>query len=199
MIMKTVTRRDFGKLAGTGVLSLAAVGSMEFSGCSSTVFSQILSWIPIGISAITGIVTVLGPLVPPQALLIIGLVKAAFADLSATVNDPNPADKATWLAKIRTILNDIVTNFQSFLAQLNLGGNPIEAIVLGLAQVVLSALAGFLGQLPAAGGKTVSETFRIGRGRLVAYTPHFYKSVNEFKTAYNSVCVANNHQEVEIH
>jgi hypothetical protein len=190
-------------MAETGMLGLAAVGSMEFTGCSSTVFSQILSWIPVGISAITGIVTVLGPLVPPQALVVIGLVKAAFADLSATVtqymNDTNPADKAGWLAKIRTILNDIVTNFQAFLDQLNLGGNPIEAIVLGLAQVVLSALAGFLGQLPAAGGKTVSETFRIGRGRLVAYTPHFYKSVNEFKTAYNSVCVANNHQEVEIH
>lgn len=195
-----VTRRGFGKMAGTGMLALASGVSFTLTGCG--VFDDILTWIPIGITAITGIVTVLGALVPPEGLVIINIVKAAFADLAATVtqykNDTNPADKATLIAKIRTLLVDIVANFQSFLDQLNIGNSPIEAIVIGLANVVLSALAGFLGELPATGTRMLSGTFHVGHSAPHTYSTHLYKRVKDFKSAYNAVCASHNHPEIEI-
>jgi hypothetical protein len=194
-----LTRRQFSKLTSTSLLALATGASISLIGCN--VFNDILNWVPVGISAIEGIVTVLGPLVSPGALAIIALVKIAFADLSATVteynNDTNPADKATLLAKIRTILNDIVTNFQSFLDQLNLANNPIIAIVIGLANVVLSAIAGFLGQLPVSGTRVMATSFRVN-GQMTTVVPHYYKHASDFRNAYNAVCAADGHAEIEI-
>lgn len=199
-----ITRRAFAKVAGAGTLALAAGTSLLLVGC--TVFDNLLTWIPIGITAINGIVTVLGAFLPPGGAIIIGLVKAAFADLAATIteykSDTNPADKATLLAKIKTILGDIVTNFQSFLNQLNIGGNPIEAVVIGLASVVLNALMGFFGQLPAAptAGKALSNTFRVGpNGKPITIVPTTYKNVNAFRSAYNGVADSNGHPELDIH
>ena len=199
-----ISRRVFAKVAGAGTLALAAGTSLFLVGCS--VFDSILTWIPIGITAINGIVTVLGAFLPAGGAIIIGLVKAAFADLAATIteykSDTNPADKATLLAKIKTILGDIVTNFQAFLNQLNIGGNPIEAVVIGLATGVLDALMGFFGQLPPApaAGKALSSTFRVGpNGRLVTIVPTIYKDVNAFKSAYNGVADSNGHPELDIH
>ena len=199
-----MTRRMFTKGAGTGLLVLATgAPTILLEGCptSSTIFSDIIAWIPIGTSAINGVVSVLGSFMPPGLQPIITLVLAGLADLAATVtqykNDTNPADKATLLAKIRTILNDVATNFQSFLDKLNIGNNPIEAIVLGLANVVLSALAGFLGQLPAS-GKVMSSTYRLS-GKTITYTPKFYKNTKQFVADFNAVAIQVGHPEIIIH
>lgn len=197
-----MTRRGFGKLTGTGLLALAiASTSSLLQGCSA--FTNILNWIPVGINAVNSILVILGPLVPPGAVAIMVLVKAAFADLAATVtqynNDSNPADKATLVAKIRTILADIVSNFQSFLNALNLGNNPIEGIVIGLAGVVLSAIEGFLGQLPAPTGATVvSTSYHLG-ARTIPITPKLYKNVNAFKSDFNSIAISSGHPEIVLH
>ena len=197
-----ITRRSFGKLTSGSLLALATGTSITLTGCN--VFSDILSWIPVGITAINGILTVLGTLVPPGALFIISQVKSGFADLAAAVReyqaDTNPADKSTLLEKIRTLLLDIVTNFQGFLNQLNLGTNTIVNIVIGLAQVVLSALMGFLGQLPTAPAtskRIAPVTFNVG-GKQNVIVPHFYKTIQEFKSAYNSVATADGHPELNI-
>jgi hypothetical protein len=199
-----VNRRNFVQRVGSfALLAIAAGSSVALVGCS--VFANIVNWIPVGLAAIESIVTLLGPLVPPGALGIIMLIKAAFADLSAALNqynsDSNPADKATLLAKIRTLLNDIAVNFQSFLNVLNLGNNPIVAIVIGLANIILNAIAGFLGQLPAAAGgggtRVMAATMKVG-AETRPITPKVYKSTGEFKRAFNAVCVANNHPEAEL-
>lgn len=192
------TRRMFGKMASFLLLGLTAGASAFLAGCG--VFADIEAWVPIGVAAVNGIVTVLGALLPPGAVAIIALVKAGFADLTATIteyqNDTNPADKATWEAKIATILNDIASNFQSLLASLNLGSNPIEAVVLGLAQVFLAAIAGFLGQLPAT-SKTLTMSAHVGT-RTITIVPKFYKKASDFKHDYNAVAVADGHPEIVI-
>lgn len=171
-----------------------------FTMVACNVFSDILAWVPIGIAAVNGIVTVLGAFMPPGATAVIALVKAAFADLTATITqyqqDTNPADKATWEAKIATILNDIAANFQSFLNSLNLGNNPIEAIVIGLANVFLAAIAGFLGQLPST-SKTLAMTARVGT-KSFTVVPKFYKKASDFKKDWNAVCSADGHPEIEL-
>jgi hypothetical protein len=52
-----ITRRDFGKYTGTGLLALATGGSLALKGCN--VFSDIEAWIPVGKTAFEGIVTLL--------------------------------------------------------------------------------------------------------------------------------------------
>jgi hypothetical protein len=159
-----------------------------------------MTWIPVGIAAVDSIVALLGPLVPPGAAAIITLVKAGFASLSAVVAeynaDTNVADKATLLAKIRTLLKDIADNFGTFLNQLNLGTNPIVIIVMGLARIILNALAGFLGQLPA-GPTAMATSVRIGNQTLTI-TPKYYKNVKDFKSDFNAVATINHHPEIAL-
>lgn len=194
-----ISRRNCSKLWGSSVLFLAAGVSPFMTGCG--IFSDILAWTSVAGVALDGIVTVLGSFMPPGGAQIILAIKAFLADLAGAVteyqNDSNPADKATLLAKIRTLLGDIATNFQNFLSQINLGNNPIIAVVLGLAQVILAAIAGFLGQLPTTGTRMLSGAVTVN-GKTVAVVPKYYKNVQQFKADYNSVCVANGHQEIEI-
>lgn len=196
-----MNRRNFVKSLSLGSLVLATGSVASLSGCiAGTVFIDILNWIPTAVSAINGIVTVLGAFMPPGSAAIITLIDAALASLAATIteynNDTNPADKATLLAKIRTILNDVSTNFQSFLNTLGLGTNPIVAIVIGLANIILSAIAGFLNQIPQS-PTTTSISYRLN-GMSHTVTPKLYKSVKAFKSDYNAICIANNHPEIEL-
>lgn len=196
-----INRRIFIKNSSFSLLVLAIGSVASLSGCTAgSVFTNILSWIPTAVSAINGIVTVLGPFMPPGSAAIITLIDAALASLSATIteynNDTNAADKATLLAKIRTILNDVSTNFQSFLNTLGLGTNPIVAVVIGLANIILSAIAGFLNQIPQS-PTTTSISYRLN-GMSHTVTPKLYKSVKAFKSDYNAMCVANNHPEIEL-
>lgn len=193
-----ITRRAFGKATSFVLLGFTAIFSSFLAGCGFV--TDIEVWIPVAIVAINGIVTVVGTLMPPGALTFITLVKASLSDLDATVtqyaNDTNPADKATWEAKISTILNDIASNFQSFLTALNLGDNPIVNIVIGLANVLLAAIAGFLGQLPAT-SKSLSMSLRVG-SKTMTVVPKFYKNVKDFKHDYNAVAIADGHPEIQI-
>jgi hypothetical protein len=201
--MANLSRRQFSKLASATLLGLATSASISLTGCSA--FANISAWIPVATTAIDGIVSLLGALVPPPAAAIISAVKAALADLGATIAqynaDTNPADKATLLSKIRTLLNDVASNFQNFLVQLNLAGNPIITIVIGLANIIFAAIAGFLNQLPpapaAAKGTTLSSTYHIA-GANHQIVPKLYKSVGEFKKDFNAVCVADGHPEIAI-
>ncbi len=192
-----LSRRQF---SGTAILAaLASALPVVMTSCG--IFSDILAWTNVASLALDGIVTLLGNFMPPGGALAISAIKAFIADLAGAVseyqNDTNPADKATLLAKIRSLLTDIASNFQSFLAQINLGNNPIVEVILGLAQVILSAIMGFLGQLPAT-GKTLSTTVKVG-GKTLAVTPKYYEHVSDFKRDFNAVCDANNHKELEIH
>lgn len=192
-----MNRRSFAKKS---LLFLAVGSALSLDGCN--VFDDILNWIPVGLTALQGIITILGSLIPPPALAIITVIKAGFADLLAAVKeynaDTNPADKATLLAKIRTFLNDIVNNFQSFLNALNLGNNPIVNIVIGLADIIISAIEGFMGQLPPSAPTPLAMTLHVG-SKSVTVVPKFYKSVADFKKAYNSIATSNGHPEVIIH
>jgi hypothetical protein len=198
-----ISRRDFGKRTGMGIIGVLFAGAFGMTGCSA--FADISAWIPVATTAIDSIVSLLGALVPPPAAAIIAAVKVALLDLGATITqynaDTNPADKATLLTKIRTLLNDVASNFQNFLVQLNLAGNPIITIVIGLANIIFAAIAGFLNQLPpapaAAQGVTLTSTYHVA-GANHQIVPKLYKSVGEFKHDWNTVCTADGHPEIAI-
>jgi len=193
-----LTRRGFTKLCSTGLIVFASGLTVFITGCG--VFSDIQTWVPVGLAALQGILTALGPLVSPGAAQIVSLIKIGFADLVATVNaytsDTNPADKATLVAKIRTILNDIVKGFQDLLVALNLANNPIEVVVVDLANVILSALAGFLSQLPVPAGGPVGVSLKKGG---VPVGAKVYKHTSDFKRDFNAACVKDGHPELQLH
>ena len=193
-----LSRREFGKLSGLWLFLVSIGSTIWMTGCN--VFDDILAWIPVATNAIDGIVAVLGTLVTPSAAAAITTIKALLDDLAAAVQaylaDTNPADKSTLLAKIRTFLAAIMSSFQNFLDTLMLNGNPILKIVLGLATIILSALAGFLGQLPTP--TPAPASFRLS-GQTVPITPKYYKHVKNFKSDWNAAAVQNGHPEIQIH
>lgn len=194
----SLSRRQF---ASRSILAATASAfTFSLTGCNA--FSDILAWTAVASTAIDGIVTVLGPLMPPGGAAIITLIKAALADLAAAItqynSDTNPADKATLLAKIRTFLEAIAANLQSFFQQITSAGPTIN-IALGLAEVVIAAVEGFLGTLPPAPTPAPAATqLHVGSGRTVPVTPKLYKRVSDFKRDFNAVCILNNRPELEI-
>ena len=115
------SRRHFNGIA----IFAALASAMPFALTSCGIFPDILAWTSVAGVALDGIVTALGSFMPPGGVALITAIKSFLSDLAGAVteyqNDTNPADKAPLLAKIRTLLTDIAANFQSFLAQINLG------------------------------------------------------------------------------
>jgi hypothetical protein len=105
--------------------------------------------------------------------------------------NPPPAGA---LAKIQAVFNLIVANFESLLSQV--AQNPIVSVVIGLAQIILSTIAGFMGQLPATPGKTLSVTFRVANENA-SFTPKA-RSRRQFKKDWNAVAAAGGHSEVKL-
>jgi hypothetical protein len=70
--------------------------------------------------------------------------------------------------------------------------------VLGLANIFLAAIMGFLGQLPTGG--TVAApitTVRVG-GQSQPVVPKTYKNVAEFKAAWNQTAMSKGHPDAEL-
>jgi len=150
--MDNLSRRDFGKLVGTTTLALSIGGSTLFvEGCS--VMSSIEDWVPVGISAVKSIETILGangfPLgAAAQALLdaVLGGLAQLLADVKIYQAITPPPVGA--LAKVQAAFGVITQNFQAFLSSVNIGNSPLLQTIVAIAQVVLSTIAGFVGKLP---------------------------------------------------
>jgi hypothetical protein len=171
-----LARRRFvqkAPLAALGLFTLRAAGysllSLLSFGCTGGVFSNILNWIPVGEAAVNSILSVLsanGVIILPGLQTYISLIEAGFTALTAAVNEyqsTTPPPVGT-LAKIETAFHDVVDNFKTFFASLNVSGGLL-AIIVGLAQVVLSTIAAFMNQLPAAA--TLRRTVAVGHVFLV--------------------------------
>lgn len=199
MFSQPLTRRQFA--SRSFLAATASAFTFSLTGCNA--FADILAWTAVASTAVDGIVTVLGSLLPPGGAAIVTLIKAALADLAAAItqynSDTNPANKATLLAKIRTFLEAIAANLQSFFQQITSAG-PAVNIALGLAQVILAAVEGFIGTLPPAPTPTPATLqLHAGSGRTVPVTPKVYKHVGDFKRDWNTLAVADGHPEIQIH
>ena len=191
-----MTRRMFNRM-----LLLAGAGA-SLSGCNAE--ADLIDFIPYITEALGAITKILGSLMPPPAALIINTIEASLSLLGAALaeykSDPNPADKATLLAKIETFLEDIGDNFQSFLDALGTAG-PIASVVLGIIQVVLSTIAWFAQEFGATVSSAARPAIALARGRQLRATNQYLyiaptkRSVKEFKAAFNQVVYTNGHPE----
>jgi hypothetical protein len=157
-----MNRRTFLNRAARLVAAIAVLGvSLTLTGCSA--LTDLLNWIPVGLQAISSILSLLsgaGVVVGPAISTIIGLIQVGLADLRLAIVEyqstvPPPAGA---LAKIDTFLADLVSNIGNVLQQLPTGPASIITLVVGLFELVLSTIEGFLMQIPAAAAGALPKT-----------------------------------------
>lgn len=201
-----MNRRTF--LHNTG-LALAVAGTggatLLLEGCAG-ILATIEAWAPVAKNAVAGFVTILGPFLPPGSTVIIAAINASIDATVAAIMEymaAPAANKNGLLAKIQLALKDIADNVQTFLHGLNIAGNPIVSVVIGLAQVLLSTIAGFINSLPIptpapAGARNVvmASEFRVGNQR-VAIIPK-KRSLGGFKHDWNQVAEANGQSQIDL-
>jgi hypothetical protein len=191
MIDTISTRRVFFKQAA---LASAAIGSLASStACwlTGSVFTQILSYINVGLQAFQAVVNLLAPSAAVAVTAAITLVKAGFADLVTAVDayEAAPAaDKATLLQKVSTVLSILEASIQQFWNDLKLPSGSLATTISGLLGIILSVLAGFATQLPAP-APTPATTKAKALPNLIPVTPQ-KMSVSQFKKAFNSKMTA---------
>jgi hypothetical protein len=199
-----MNRRTWFKTSGSGVTALliAGSGSLFLSGCN--VIASIKAYIPVGIAAFTGVVSLLSGLgiIPPGTgtaiALLVGLVKSGFADLMAAIDQYNAApaaDKSTLLAKVSLILSEVSQNIGKFFSDLAINDSTVLTLVTGLVRLILSTLAGFAAQLPPP-PTPLALSFKVA-GHPVAITPKII-SRSAFVKQYNQLCANAGHPELAL-
>jgi hypothetical protein len=153
--MNGISRRKFNGYLSGGVL-LAATGGVPLFGmytCSSStsVWTEIQQWVPVGISAFESIIALIVPIDSPAIDAIAEMVKAGFASLAGAIDDyinAPAADKASLGARVQLILTDIGNNIQAFLTAIGQSANPIVKVAVAIISIIVNTIAGFLGNIP---------------------------------------------------
>jgi phage-related protein len=199
-----MNRREFvGHLTvGPAALALcsgfiaATIASLE--GCNAgSVWTQIQTWVPVGISAFEQILILVAPLAAPGIDVIAEAVKAGFSVLAGAISqyiNAPAADKVTLLQKVQLAFQDVSQNLQAFLTAINVAGtNPIVKVVLGLVSIILSTIASFMSQI----GPTPAPVALRAAGTQVDVVP-VKRSLKQFKADFNAALVAAGHPELRV-
>lgn len=196
--MQVMTRRSFGQASTLAFLAFGFLGSL-FTMVGCNVWTEIEQWVPVGITAFESVITLVAPMASPGLNAIAETVKAGFAALAAAVDQyiaAPAADKATLLQKVQLIFEDVSTNLQNFLNAVNIpGANPIVKVVLGLVNIILSTIAGFVNRIGAPAA-IASRRLTLA-GQSVVVSPVF-RTKKSFKHDFNVVCIDNGHPEAQI-
>lgn len=201
--MTNPTRREFVKISG-GALAMVGAGGLGLMTSGCNVFTDIENWVPVGIATFNSLVTllenagVINPVAGAPITAAIGLVQAGFAQIVADVKayqaiQPPPAGA---LAKIQAALQVVDSNFQAFLASINVSDNKLLQLVVGLAGIILSAIGGFINQLSGT-SPVIGREYTVARQKI-SVTPKLY-TVRAFKKAWNVAVSSGGHPEMEQH
>lgn len=189
-----MNRRQFVGNLTAGAAALAIGSSLTLGGCSAAgVWNDIKTWLPTGIASFEAIMMLVAPLAAPGIDAIAEMVKAAFAVLSAAVDQyiaAPAAEKQGWLAKVQLAFTDVTQNIQQFLTAVGASANPVVKLVLALATIILSTISAFLGKI----GPTPA-TFSL-QGAVV---PPVLRNRKSFVSDFNAACIDGGHPEMVIH
>jgi hypothetical protein len=197
-----ITRRAFNKLSVRGLMIAVVGSSLTMTGCN--VIQDLIDYIPWIVRALNAITSALGDFMPPQAAMILAVIKGALADIQAACveyqADPLVTDKSTLLAKIETFLKDLGNNFQQFLNALSAAG-PVLSIVVGIIQVVLSTIGWFANQLAQKTGRAMAMQMPLSlrAGNQMIFIVATKRSIPQFKKDINLVVYTNGHPELQMY
>jgi hypothetical protein len=188
------------KFTGTLLLALGVGPALALESCN--IVADLINYIPVVVSAINSISSILGAFMPLPAVVIINGIKGALADIQAACVEYQAApdtDKATLWKRVLLFLHDVVDNFQKFLDALAVGG-PILGVVLGIVNVILSTLGWFATQMPvpvAGGPIQMPMTLKAGN-QTVSIMP-VKRSIQQLKADLNRIYIAGGHPEQVMH
>lgn len=190
-----MNRRKFvGSLASGAAAIALAGGSLELAGCN--VWAEIQAWVPAGVAAFESVVTLVAPLAAPAINTLATTVEAGFSALAAAVNqyiNAPAASKATFKDKVLLIFSQLQGDLQAFLSAVNIdAANPILKIVLGLVDIIVSTITGFLTQI---GAPVPAPTMKLA-SVSITISP-VKRDRKQFVKAFNAACVG--HQELWIY
>jgi hypothetical protein len=191
-----MNRRGFNKLLG--FLFVLFLTPFSFFGCNaSNVWTDIKTWLPTGIASFEAIMMLVAPLAAPGIDAIAEMVKAAFAVLSAAVDQyiaAPAAEKQGWLAKVQLAFTDVTQNIQQFLTAVGASANPVVKLVLALATIILSTISAFLTKI---GPTPAPVTLKLG-SQSVTVVP-VLRNRKSFVGDFNAACVDAGHPELQLH
>jgi len=206
-----LSRRKFSQMLGSiSFLCFADLGALFIGGCS-TVWQDIIAYAPVGISAVTNLLNLLGTfgIIPvgsgTAAAALISSITTLFNDVVADVKlyQSEPAN-ATLAQKIQDELQAIGTQVSSFLAGLTFLGTSTEAkIIQALLSLFLSTLAGFISAVAAKAGAAAQQAIARSRrtvmigGQTLLIEPKYRKRA-EFVKEWNAEVDAAGHSEIEL-
>ncbi len=203
-----MNRRTFVQRTGGALVALAAIGTSAFTSGCNNIFTDILNWVPVGLSAISSVLTLLsgaGLVLGPGVMVIMGLIQAGMADLKLAIvqyqsTTPPPAGS---LAKIDAFLSDLVSNIGNVMQQLPGGTSNVITLVVGLFELVLSTIQGFITQVPMAAAmprtKAMLARPLMVNGRAVVIYPRTNLSRRHFIHDFNALATAGGHPEAKLH
>lgn len=203
-----LSRRGFNKLVS--VLGLAGLAEMSsgFACSLSNVWADILKYVPVGLSAFTAILSILtGSGIGLTAVTgIVTLIKVGFADLQTAVAQYQAAatgQKTTLLGQVWEALTVVEANIQSFWANLTIPDASLSATVQGLLEVITTTLMGYQTQItpsptPAPVSPATAQAVRMRAalppGKMLAAVP-VKRSVKQFREEFNAKLAAGGYQK----
>lgn len=183
-----VSRREFS-VSSFGMLLAAMAGSLWSVACAS--FDNIAKWVGVGIAGVSSVVSLLagagiGTTSEGVAItLVLKLLKAGFADVQAAIaeyeNAP-AANKATAKGRISTALQALADQIQKFWNDLSIPDAKLGALIQGLLGIVLTAISGFMTQLP----PPVTTATAVNLPRRINVAPR-KMSHGEFRNEFNGL------------
>jgi hypothetical protein len=197
-----LSRRDFNRLA----LASAALGpAMLATGCNLE--TDILNYSKVGKAAFDNLVAILEAdgVLPAGGDQFTKAVDSAFDAVTAAVNAFQAANPTGTLADISTALVAVTTAINTFLGELNIPVPSTVTLVIALASVILSTIAGFLTKLPPSPAATAIVA-KLASGASIASRSHMQmipiapkaRSVRKFKRDWNAAAKTGGHPEAEL-
>ena len=196
-------RREALKFVGL----MGLLGSIpSLAGCSwKSVYTAIREYVPVGLQAFVGILGVLsgGGIISLGANAaidaVIALVNKAFGDVTTAVAQLQATPPVGTVATISAVLNTLSANIAKFMSDINVPDGQLAALVSGLANVILSTLAGFQTQLPnqpVATTVSAPHSFRIAGQTVTVFAKK--RSLSQFKHEYNALAMQYGHAEIAL-
>jgi hypothetical protein len=202
------SRRNFLLFLAAAGAGIPAGGAMLVSCNAADVETNVKNYFPTIIKSISSIVDFLAEagLVPlgagtaAETLITFATAGevAALAAIDEYENDP-AADKATLKQKILTILVSISDQTSTFVASVDLSGNPIAKIIVSLVGLLIGTLGGFINDLAAkvAGARVTARVAVTVAGAPIPIIPK-KRSRAEYVAQWNAALGPQN-QKFAIH
>lgn len=185
-----------------------AVGISALAGCPKIgdVLAVLETYVPVGLQAFTGIVTLINPPVGTGLALAVIAAKAGWADVSAAIafyQSAPAAAKSTALGKVDTALEGLVGGLQKVLNSFGLSSQTDQQAAVAALMLLIATLSGIQAGITPAGVTTAARARRAAiPARMVvgAQSVEISSTADpkKFKAQYNAIMNAGGHPQLQL-